>query len=163
TRVCAAVRWPKGGLSGGKQFGERIGYIDVLPTLLAAAGIEIPKNVDGVNILPALQGKGRLPDRPWFSYIHQNKDAHASVHLGEWKLVAHGDFFAKDPITPPRYELYHLKEDISEKHDLSPKNPGKVKELSKLLQEFGSWQKPGVGAYEEGRDGFKAPKNWVIQ
>ena len=38
TRVCAAIWWPAGGLTGGGHFAGRIGYIDVLPTLLAAAG-----------------------------------------------------------------------------------------------------------------------------
>ncbi|HWH71676.1 MAG TPA: sulfatase-like hydrolase/transferase, partial [Candidatus Sulfotelmatobacter sp.] len=36
TRVCALIRWPAGRLTGGGRFDGRIGYIDVLPTLLAA-------------------------------------------------------------------------------------------------------------------------------
>ena len=38
----------------------------------------------------------------------------------------------------------------------------KVAELRKLLREFGSWQKAGEGAYSGGREGFKAPKDWII-
>jgi arylsulfatase B len=38
TRVCTAMRGPAGGVSGGRRFDQRIGYIDVLPTVLAAAG-----------------------------------------------------------------------------------------------------------------------------
>ena len=94
TRVCAAIRWPKAGLTGGKTFDGRIGYIDVLPTLLALAGEELPKNLDGINFIPALDGKTKLPERPWFSYMDQNHNPQASVHLGDWKLVAKGDFFA---------------------------------------------------------------------
>lgn len=45
TRVCAAIRWPAGGISGGKRFERRIGYIDVLPTLLATAGVKPPETV----------------------------------------------------------------------------------------------------------------------
>ena len=62
TRVCAAIRWPAGGLVGGKQFEGRIGYIDVLPTLLAAAGESAPANLDGLNFLPALKGEASLPE-----------------------------------------------------------------------------------------------------
>lgn len=162
TRVCAAIRWPAGGLSGGRQFAGRIGYIDVLPTLLAAAGVKPPSNLDGINFLPALRGEGQLPVRPWFSYIHQNEDAHASVHEGRWKLVAHGDFFAEKPATPPALELYDLEADPGEQTDIAAKHPDVVARLHGRLREFGTWQRPGVGAYGEGRANFRAPKDWNI-
>ncbi|MBA4148043.1 MAG: sulfatase-like hydrolase/transferase [Verrucomicrobia bacterium] len=162
TRVCAAIHWPNGGLTGGKQFSGRIGYIDVLPTVLAAANAKAPKDLDGINFLPVLRGEKPLRERPWFTYMHQNKDAHASVHLGNWKLVAHGDFFAEKPATPPKLELYDLSADPAETTDLAAKNPKMVAQLSKRLREFGTWQKPGVTAYDEGREGFKAPKDWTI-
>ncbi len=162
TRVCAAIRWPAGGLSGGKRFDGRIGYIDVLPTLLAAAGAPAPANVDGVNFLPALRGAAALPERPWFSYMHQNQDAHASVHLGPWKLVAHGDFFSEAPTEKPKLELYDLSSDPTEKTDLAAREPDRVAQLHRRLREFGTWQKPGVDAYGEGQAGFRAPKDWVV-
>ncbi len=163
TRVCAAVRWPAGGLAGGRRFAGRIGYIDVLPTVLAAAGRPAPANVDGTNFLPALLGSTALPDRPWFSYLHQNEDAHASVHLGTWKLVAHGDFFAAQPGTPPQLELYDLATDPAEATDVAARHPERVADLHRRLRAFGSWQQPGVSAYGEGRQGFVAPKDWVIR
>jgi arylsulfatase B len=163
TRVSAAIRWPKGGLTGGTRFDGRIGYIDILPTLLAAAGVEAPDNLDGINFLPALRGEAELPQRPWFTYLHQNLNAHASVHLKEWKLVAHGDFFAEHSEKTPRFELYHLAADSAETKDLASENPKRVAQLSKLLREFGTWQQPGVGLYDEGRIGFKPPKDWVIE
>lgn len=161
TRVCAAIRWPAGGLSGGRKFEGRIGYIDVLPTVLAAAGVRRPANVDGVDFLPALRGSATLPERPWFSYIHQSEEAQASVHLGKWKLVAHGDFFTERAPSPPKLELYDLQADIAEKNDVAAAHPEVVRQLQARLREFGSWQKPGVSAYTEGRDGFVAPKDWV--
>jgi arylsulfatase B len=163
TRVAAAIRWPKGGLSGGKEFDGRIGYIDVLPTLLAAAKVKAPKNLDGIDFLPALRGERKLPERPWFTYMHQNPEAHASVHLGKWKLVAHGDFFSEKPMSPPQLELYDLSADPTEKFDVAEKNPKVVARLHKRLREFGTWQKPGVGSYDEGRDDFNAPVDWVIK
>lgn len=162
TRVCAAIRWPAGGLSGGKRFAGRIGYIDVLPTLLAAAGVKPPGNLDGINFLPALRGENQLPARPWFSYIHQSEDAHASVHEGRWKLVAHGDFFAAEPAIAPALELYDLEADPGEQTDVAAKHPDVVARLHKRLREFGTWQQPGVGQYGEGRADFRAPKDWNI-
>ena len=161
TRVCAAMRWPAGGIGGGKLFDQRVGYIDVLPTVLAAAGALAEKNVDGVNFLPALRDNATLPARPWFTYMHQSADAHASVHLGNWKLVAHGDFFPEQPATKPALELYDLAVDPTEKSDLASHKPDVVARLYSLLREFGTWQQTGVSAYTEGSDGFVPPKDWV--
>lgn len=162
TRVCAAIRWPGGGLTGGRRFNGRIGYIDMLPTLLAAAGCEPAGGLNGINVLPALRGESVIPERPWFSYIHQGADAHASVHLGNWKLVAHGDFFAAEADDKPELELYDLAEDSSEKRNVAAEHPDRVAALHRALREFGTWQKSGVGSYEEGRAGFKAPEDWRI-
>lgn len=163
TRVCAAIRWPAGGLAGGKHFDGRIGYIDVLPTLLAAAGVKPPGNLDGINFLPALRGKAKLPKRLWFSYMHQSREADASVHDGNWKLIAHGDFFGRKPAVAPQFELYNLAADPAEATNVAAVYPKIVSRLAKQLREFGKLQKPGVGSYEEGRANFHAPKDWIIQ
>lgn len=163
TRVCAAMRWPAGGVHGGGRYDGRIGYIDVLPTVLAAAGAKPPENLDGVNFLPAIRGDKALPERPWFSYHHQNQEALASVHLGKWKLVAKGDFFEDLSEKSPILELYDLTEDITESHNVAEQHLEKVKELHQKLREFGTWQKPGIAPYDEGREGFVAPKDWIIQ
>jgi arylsulfatase B len=162
TRVCAAIRWPQGGLTGGKKFDGRIGYVDVLPTVVSVAGGEVSSDIDGVNFIPAVLGESELPQRPWFSYMHQNEDAHASVHLGQWKLVAHGDFFSKEPNVAPELELYDLSKDVSETQNVAELNPAIVKDLHSRLREFGTWQKPGVAAYDSGRADFNAPKDWNI-
>jgi arylsulfatase A-like enzyme len=162
TRVCAALRWPAGGLAGGGKFPGRIGYIDVLPTFLSAAGVTAPGNLDGLDFLPALRGTAPLPPRPWFSYIHQGADAHASVHLGPQKLVAHGDFFAAAPAAPPALELYDLAADPAERQDLAAREPARVADLHRRLREFGTWQQPGVAAYAEGREGFVPPADWIV-
>lgn len=163
TRAAAAIRWPAGGLVGGRQFSGRIGYIDVLPTVLATAGVAAPGGLDGVNFLPALNGETNLPERPWFSYIHQNEDAHASVHLGEWKLIAHGDFFADIPRNLLKFELFDIARDPGEKDDLAAKRPDKIVELHGLLKKFGTWQQPGARPYGEGQKVFVAPKDWVVR
>lgn len=162
TRVCAAIRWPAQGIAGGRRFNQRVGYIDVVPTLLAAAGGAARGNFDGVNILPALRGETSVAERPWFSYIHQNADAHASVHLGPWKLVTHGDAFSDLPTVPPDLELYHLADDPAEEHDLAAQQPDRVMQLQQLLQQWYAQHRPGVASYDEGRAGFVAPKDWQI-
>lgn len=85
------------------------------------------------------------------------------MHLGQWKLVAHGDFFAEQPSVPPQLELYDLAADPAETTDASAGHGGLVVELYRRLREFGSWQKSGVTGYHEGREGFMAPKDWIIE
>ncbi len=162
TRVCAAIRWPAGGVVGGHRFTGRIGYIDVLPTLLAAAGAPRPENLDGLDFLPALRGEQALPSRLWFSYIHQGDDAHAAVHDGSWKLIAQGDFFAENPAAPPKLELYDLRADPAEENDVAKAHLDTVKRLHRELVKFGTLRTSEGENYVAGRDGFKAPKDWVI-
>jgi arylsulfatase A-like enzyme len=162
TRVCACIRWPAGGLSGGGKFDGRVGYIDVLPTVLAAAGISCDTKPDGINFLPALRGQGSLPDRPWFSYVHQDETAHASVNEGQWKLVADGDFFSEKPATPPVYELYDLSSDPGEKTNCISSRLSVARDLEKKLRDFGKLRSNDAGGYSAGREGFHAPKDWLI-
>lgn len=47
---------------------------------------------------------------------------------GYWKLIQN--------LEDPSYELYNLQNDIGEAHDLATSMPDKVKELSKLLDQW---------------------------
>ncbi len=163
TRVCACIRWPLAGLTGGGKFSGRIGYIDVLPTLLSAAGVAPDANLDGVNFLPALRGVGALPPRQWYSYMHQGEASLASVHDGRWKLVAQGDFFDEKPAAPPTFELYDLTADLAEKNDIASSHTNIVAKLQKKLIEFGKLRSNDAGGYDAGHEGFHAPKDWLIK
>lgn len=83
-RVVAMIRWPNQ-LEGGRSFQSVTSYVDLLPTLLAAAGQKIPANLDGVNLLPFLKGEQEPTERA----ILLGKDA---VVSDRWKLKG-GDVF----------------------------------------------------------------------
>ena len=160
TRVAAALRWPAKGLNGGKSYDGRIGYIDILPTALRAAGIDPPKDLDGLNILPFVHGNVPLLDRPWFSYLHQGKEASSSLHLGPWKLIVKGDAFHSTNLD---LELYNLDDDPRETTNLTGKHPERAMDMLSQIRKFGILQNPGATSYAEGREGFKAPKDWLIE
>jgi hypothetical protein len=95
--------------------------------------------------------------------MHQNEDAHASVHLGTWKLVAHGDFFPEQPAR-------HRRSNSTTSRRIRPRTPisppaTRIASPTCIAAcaSFGTWQQPGVGAYAEGRAGFTAPKDWEIR
>jgi len=160
TRVTAALRWPAQNLNEGKTFPERIGYIDILPTILQAAGADRPENIDGINFLPAILGDKTIPARPWLSYLHQSKQATSSLHLGPWKLIANGDAFHSKDLT---LELYNLKTDPREKSNLAEKHPDRAATMLSRIKKLGTLQVPGATAYKQGRKGFTAPKDWLIK
>ncbi len=60
-RVPMVIRWP-GELEEGKIVNEMVHFVDWLPTLLEAVGIEIPKKIrlDGQTVLPLLQGEKKI-------------------------------------------------------------------------------------------------------
>lgn len=169
TRVCAAIRWPAAGLSGGKTSNALTGYIDIVPTLMIAAGLPLPaadapKTLDGIDILPILRGETPAPKRPWFSYFDQSNNPTASVIEGDWKLVVHeGDVLAPGKTAGTRCELYNITKDPHEKNDIYNKHPAEAKHLKDLLTAFGRLQSAtGVPTRSEGQKGFTAPKDWII-
>jgi arylsulfatase A len=91
-RVPAIIRWPAGGLSGGRQVTEMVHMTDWFPTLLAAAGIEArgQRKLDGVNVLPVLQGEpGKVQTQRFWQWNRYQPDitGNAAMRDGDWKLV----------------------------------------------------------------------------
>ena len=72
TRVPLAIRWGRT-IKGGQEFRNFASLIDLAPTFLAAAGLEIPKDMTGLNLLPALTTGDDDKLRP---YILAGKERH---------------------------------------------------------------------------------------
>ncbi|MEA4937576.1 MAG: sulfatase [Paludibacter sp.] len=107
---------------------------DFYPTLLELAGIQPnqEQHVDGVSLVPALKGKKLKRKSIFWHYPHYGGkgDAPASaIRKGDWKLL---EFYETGKV-----ELYNLKNDISEKKELSQRYKSKAK---RMLQELHTWQ-----------------------
>jgi arylsulfatase A-like enzyme len=134
-RVPFTVQW-KGKLPAGAVYDQPVIQLDVLPTALAAAGVEVRPEwkLDGVNLLPYLAGKdvqGRPHEALYWRFGEQ-----MAIRRGDWKLVRYDATVdtpgqrspgARPPVTPPR--LYDLARDIGEAHDLAAQHPETVREL----------------------------------
>jgi arylsulfatase A-like enzyme len=57
SRVPLIVRWPEGVRSPGRTVGEIVEGVDLVPTLLEAAGIPVPYHIQGSSLMPALEGR----------------------------------------------------------------------------------------------------------
>jgi arylsulfatase B len=173
-RVPAAVRWPSG-IQGGRTVDAMMGFIDVYPTVKRIAGVADPdpNPLDGQDMLEVIRGKAEAPKRDWFSYIYQAQSEQTAVCDGTWKLVVRGgnvlDVRLDESGRPSgvkgelSVELFRFDRDPGEKTNVAAEHPEIAAGLLERLKEFRRLKKEGVPGYDEGREGFKAPKDWLIR
>jgi arylsulfatase A-like enzyme len=61
------VYWPGHMVTGGQTIDDNVSHIDLVPTLLQAAGISPPEHMPGKNMLPLMAGKESWEDHPVWS------------------------------------------------------------------------------------------------
>jgi len=132
-RIPFMMQW-KGHLPAGKVSDQPVIQLDILPTALAAAGVEIKPEwkLDGVNLLPYLTGQRSDPPHAALLWRFGQQIA---IRLGDWKLVkapGAGAEFAErsEKASTDGAHLYNLANDIGEQQNLADQRPDKVKELS---------------------------------
>lgn len=120
-RVPFLVCWPARLKPGESR--AVVSSLDILPTALAAAGAEFPKDkpLDGMDILPVLDGTVAPSDRDLF-WCSGSDEGWWAVRSGDWKLVGEKE----------QLSLFDLSKDVSEKTDLSKEMPEKVASLKAL-------------------------------
>ncbi|MFI5610331.1 arylsulfatase [Amycolatopsis sp. NPDC051903] len=116
------VSWPAGGLANGTVAHAPHQLTDVLPTLLDAAGLEVPAG-PGTSMLPEWRGEPADDGHTLF-WEHIGN---AAARRGRWKIVRE----AGGP-----WELYDLAEDRAELHDLAAGWPALVAELAAAWQRW---------------------------
>lgn len=129
------------------SFSEQVvSQIDLFPTLLEVAGIDIPEDkiLDGESLMPVFKGKS-LPERALFwhfpiylqAYSGNNPDTHDTyfrtrpgsvILMYPWKLH---EYFEDG-----RIELYNLELDVRETTNLAEIFPTKTEELYNLLKDW---------------------------
>ncbi|MCE9534693.1 MAG: arylsulfatase [Planctomycetes bacterium] len=122
------VHWPKGFTARGELRHTPGHLIDLVPTVLEAAGGKTFEKWEGQPVPPA-PGKSLLPlfakdgtvahDSIW--WLHEGNRA---LRVGDWKIVAAGK---ESP-----WELYDLSTDRSESKNLAKDKPEKTRELVDL-------------------------------
>lgn len=133
-RVPFMVQW-KGHIPSGKTDDRPVIQLDICPTVLAAANVEIKPEwkLDGVNLLPYLTGKdsGTPHESLYWRFGPQ-----VAIRKGNWKLVKGAGGFGLEGVERRAKgdmagaELYDLANDIGEKKNLAAEEPDKVKELA---------------------------------
>jgi len=126
-RVPYLLRWP-GTAPAGKVSAQMTITMDLTATILAAAGVEPRRPLDGINLLPIWQGRAPLTERAFYWRINSPDRRQKAVRRGDWKYVVDGSIEM----------LFDLRRDVGERTDLSYRRPAVVKELRDLLAQ---WEK----------------------
>ena len=121
------VNWGKNIKKPGGLSHQPAHISDIMATCLDLSGSKYPETFDERKIIP-LAGKSILPlvrgEKMADRYIYAEHEGNRMVRLGDWKLVsAH---FREDA-----WELYNIRKDRTEQHNLAGDYPEKVKTLEK--------------------------------
>ncbi len=144
-RVPCIFRWP--GVIPAQPFNSDIATtLDLFPTIAGAAGARLPgdRTYDGLDMLPALQGKAKSPRNDFFYFRGSNLEA---VREGSWKCRfardARPELKAGDAITP---ELFNLDDDPAEQYNRYERNRDIGDRLLKKLRAFAAELKADLPA-----------------
>lgn len=125
------VHWPK--VTAGGTTDVMATGTDFYPTILEIAGLPaMPKqHQDGISLVPALKGQ-TMAARPLFwhypHYGNQGGEPSSIVIAGDWKLIHYFE--------DGRNELYNIRQDVSEQHDLATANGNREASMMKQIQAF---------------------------
>ncbi len=138
------VSWPERIKDKGALREQFVHVIDVVPTILEAAGLKAPEMVDGIKQAP-IEGTS-------FAYTFDAANAKVATRhktqyfemMGQWALYDDGWLLSTkvnrapwqafgpanpDPLNNQEFQLYNLNTDWNQTTDLAAKNPQKVKEM----------------------------------
>jgi arylsulfatase len=140
------VHWPKGIRAKGEIRSQYHHISDVAPTILEAAGIEVPKSYAGVEQQP-MDGDSMLysfddPDAPNVKRRqYYEMFGNRAIWVDGWKAVTlHANRMPWElavtlPFDQDVWELYNTAEDFSESTDLAARHPEKLAELQAIFEE----------------------------
>lgn len=86
-RVPCVISWPEG-IAPNTQIDQLVSTIDLLPTLCAASGVDLPEHkIDGINVLDLLQNRPMPEIDNRFFYYHKGKTLYG-VRQNNWKYLS---------------------------------------------------------------------------
>ncbi len=146
TRQGMAISWPKGITDKGGIRHQFHHVIDIVPTILEAAGVAQPEYVDGIRQSP-IEGVSMM-----YTFDRKNADAPSTRKTQYFEMMAdraiyHDGWIAgtkvmrapwvhdspKESVLDYPWELYDLRSDWTQSEDLAARNPAKLKEMQELF------------------------------
>ena len=132
-RVPLMVYWPRHRLRGRKIIGDNVSHVDLVPTLLLAAGITPPEYMAGRNMLPLMRGKENWADHSVYAeyYSRDRIPSQLMLRKGDYK------FIYDDDTESGAWEsyFYNIREDPWEMKDIMD-DPGYADVLTECVEEL---------------------------
>ncbi len=127
-RVPAIIRWPQK-IPAGKVSSDLVTAMDLFPTILNAAGAEMPRDtkLDGNDITAFLQGKESSPTKEYIYYMGWDLEG---IRVNNWKYRNTAGTDKSGRLE----ELYDLNTDPGEKFNVAQYFPEKLNELKERMQ-----------------------------
>ena len=125
------VHWPKGISARGELRHTASHFVDLVPTILDLAGVELIPPIEG----PILPGRSLVPifnkTAEWSDrFLYWAHSGNRALRQGDWKAVTRRD-------NEERWELYHIVKDRAELNDLASSHPDKLNELVTAWESLG--------------------------
>ena len=120
-RVPFMIHHPQG-RKGGRRSGYYASTHDVAPTMLSAAGLRIPRKMDGTDLTRLFRGR-KPAERGYFT-----------AGYADWVVAGNDDWvlISDNQLQQPR--LYNRKRDPREVNDVASRYPGQVRKLYGVLK-----------------------------
>ncbi len=127
-RVPFLVQW-KGKLPAGEVYEKPVVSLDIFATAAALAQAPLPKgrSIDGVDLMPYLQGEKQ--GRP-HEMLFWRQGPRTAIRVGDWKLLRNG----RREGSP--WQLYNLATDLAEQNDLAATEAEKFAQMQRAWEEM---------------------------
>ncbi|MCB1233651.1 MAG: sulfatase [Verrucomicrobiae bacterium] len=150
TRQPILFSWP-GVIQPGDRGEQLCSSVDIVPTMLGAAGAAVPKELPGIDLMPVLKSGEPTPRKEVFgegcahdvANIDKPEDSllYRWVVEGKWKLLLTYDgavnrYASSHPRDEKRPQLFDLIADPTEEKNLAAENPEVVARLAKKIADW---------------------------
>lgn len=150
-RTPIIIRWP-GHVEPMMDTTHLASSIDLVPTLLTAAGVDVPENLSGINLLDrkAVTARDAIFGEILEHDIQHMTDPVASLRFrwiieGDWKLIV--PHAGREPDAPT--ELYNLAQDPHEEKNVAEEHPELVERLEARIDDW--WDVSPKSETDEGK------------
>ncbi|WP_299534468.1 arylsulfatase [Ulvibacterium sp.] len=127
-RVPMIAKWP-GTIEPNRETDHISAFWDILPTLAELSGAEIPKNIDGISIVPTLKNtEGQQKHNHLYWEFHEQNGKQA-VRFDDWKGVRLNVYDNPNALI----ELYNLSNDVKELQNVAGEHPEIVLKMETLM------------------------------
>jgi arylsulfatase A-like enzyme len=119
------VRWPHQ-IAAEKVSDLPSAFWDFLPTAAEIARVPAPPHLDGISILPTLLGQTQTNRHEFLYWEFHERGFQQAVRMGDWKAVR--------PQADKPLQLFDLKTDIGEKHNVAAQHEEVVAKIEEYLK-----------------------------